>query len=89
MNNNSVDYRYKTSLTEEIQNISTSMNGQNAQESKEGVKSSEAERSTTIREEEGLQTPHFVEDEDDEKIEPSTTTDKNALGNTPVKKHKD
>jgi hypothetical protein len=76
-------------LTEEIQNVSTPMNGQNAQESKEGVKSSEAERSTTIREEEGLQTPHFVEDEDDEKIEPSTSTDQNSLANTPVMQPKD
>ena len=76
-------------MTEEIQNVSTPMNGQNAQESKEGVKSSEAERSTTIREEEGLQTPHFVEDEDDEKIEPSTSTDQNSLANTPVMQPKD
>jgi hypothetical protein len=76
-------------LTEEIQNFSTPMNVQNAQESKEGVKSSEAERSTTIREEEGLQTPHFVEDEDDEKIEPSASTDQNALANSPVMQPKD
>jgi hypothetical protein len=72
----------KTSLTEEIQNISTPMNGQIGQEGKDGVKSIEAERSTTVKEEEGLHTPHFVEDDDD-KFEPSSSTDQNELGNIP------
>ena len=65
------------------------MNGQNAQESKDGVKSSEAEMSTTIKEEEGLETPHFVEGDDDEKIEPSSSTDQIELGNTNLKKPMD
>ena len=72
----------KTSLTEEIQNISTPMNGQNAQEGKYGIKSIEDERSTTVKEEEGLYTPHFVED-DDVKFEPSSSTDQNEIGNIP------
>ena len=89
INNNSVDQGYKTSLTEEMQNLSTPMNDKNAQERQDGVKSSEAERSTTVKEEEGLLTPHFIEDDDDGKIEPSSSSDQNALGNTSGKQHKD